>query len=163
MNLRTAESVSPRHPDKICDQISDSILDAALTQDPNSRVAIETVGGHKFLLIIGEITTHAKIDYEAIARNFVTKDYTVKVNVVHQSPEIALGVDTGGAGDQGIMVGYACDETDNLMPLEVDLSRSLNKYIYKKYPFDGKTQITTSDGYITAVVASFQKCHKERT
>lgn len=161
MNLRTAESVSPRHPDKICDQISDSILDAALTQDPNSRVAIETVGGHKFLLIIGEITTHAKIDYEAIARNFVTKDYTVKVNVVHQSPEIALGVDTGGAGDQGIMVGYACDETDNLMPLEVDLSRSLNKYIYKKYPFDGKTQITTSDGYITAVVASFQNATKK--
>ena len=156
MLLRTAESVSPMHPDKICDQISDSVLDAALKEDPNSRVAVETVGGHKLVILIGEITTTAKIDYEAIARRFVDDSYKVIVKIVHQSPEIASGVDTGGAGDQGIMVGYATNETKNMMPLEVDLSRSLNRYIYEKYPFDGKTQITTSDGKIVAVVASFQ-------
>ena len=157
MSLKTAESVSPKHPDKICDQISDSILDAALEQDPLSRVAIEAVGGHKLLVIIGEVTTTAKIDYEAIARRFVDKSYEVKIKVVHQSPEIANGVDTGGAGDQGIMVGYACSETDNLLPLEVDLSRSLNRFIYNHFPYDGKTQITTKDGRISSVVASFQK------
>src|ERR1700735_1858032 len=111
MNLRTAESVSPKHPDKLCDQISDSILDAALKVDPNSRVAVETVGGHKLLVLIGEITTKAKIDYEKIARRFVDDSYKVIVQIVHQSPEIASGVDTGGAGDQGIMVGYATSET----------------------------------------------------
>ena len=160
MNLRTAESVSPRHPDKICDQISDSILDAALKVDPNSRVAIETVGGHKLLVLIGEITTEAKIDYEKIARRFVDDSYEVRVQIVHQSPEIAGGVDTGGAGDQGIMVGYATNETENLIPLEVDLSRSLNRYLYAKFPYDGKTQITISDGKIIAIVASFQNAKK---
>jgi len=160
MNLRTAESVSPKHPDKICDQISDSILDAALEQDPLSRVAIEAVGGHKLLVVIGEITSNAKIDYEKIARQFVDKSYEVKIQVVEQSPEIAQGVDTGGAGDQGIMVGYACSETDNFLPLEVDLSRALNKLIYSKFPYDGKTQVTITDGQITAVVASFQNASK---
>ncbi|MGZ6005732.1 MAG: methionine adenosyltransferase domain-containing protein [Candidatus Saccharimonadales bacterium] len=155
-NIRTAESVSPKHPDKICDQISDSILDAALEQDPQSRVAVETVGGHGLLVIIGELTSHAKLDYEAIARQFVSKDCEVKIKIVHQSPEIAQGVDTGGAGDQGIMVGYATSETDNFLPLEVDLSRSLNKFLYAKFPYDGKTQITVADGKIQAVVASFQ-------
>ncbi len=160
MNLRTAESVSPRHPDKICDQISDSILDAALKVDPNSRVAVETVGGHKLLVVIGEITTKAKIDYEAIARRFVDKSYKVVIKIVHQSTEIASGVDTGGAGDQGIMVGYATSETENLLPLEVDLSRSLNRFIYDKYPYDGKTQVTTSDRKIEAIVSSFQNAKK---
>ena len=160
MNLRTAESVSPKHPDKICDQISDSILDAALKIDPNSRVAVETVGGHKLVVLIGEITAKAKIDYEKIARRFVDESYKVIVRIVHQSPEIAGSVDTGGAGDQGIMVGYATNETENLMPLEVDLSRSLNRFIYDKFPYDGKTQITTSDSKITAIVASFQNAKK---
>lgn len=161
MGLRTAESVSPKHPDKICDQISDSILDEALKHDPLSRVAVEVVGGHKLLVIIGELTSQAKINYETIARKFVGKDYKVKVNVVHQSPEIAQGVYVGGAGDQGIMVGYATDETDNLLPLEVDLSRSLNRFLYNKFPFDGKTQVTIDDGKIVAIVASFQNASKK--
>jgi S-adenosylmethionine synthetase len=156
MKYKTAESVSPKHPDKICDQISDSILDEALSQDPKSRVAIETVGGHKLLVIIGELTSTAKIDYLDIAKRYVTEDYQIKVQVSHQSPEIAEGVDSGGAGDQGIMVGYATNETANLMPLEVDLSRSLNRYIYQSFPYDGKTQITTLDSEVKAVVASFQ-------
>lgn len=157
MNFRTAESVSPKHPDKICDRISDTILDEALSQDKTSRVAVETVGGHRLLAIIGEVTSRAKLDYEAIARRFVAKDYKVIVNVVHQSPEISHGVDSGGAGDQGIMVGYATNETENLMPLEVDLSRSLNKYLYKHFPYDGKTQVTTANNRVHTVVASFQK------
>lgn len=161
MNIRTAESVSPKHPDKICDQVSDSILDAALEYDPNSRVAIETVGGHKLLVIIGEVTSKTKIDYEKIARRFVDDNYEVKINVIHQSPEIAHGVDTGGAGDQGIMVGYATNESENLIPLEVALSRSLNRFIYKSFQFDGKTQITVSDGKIVTIVASFQNSKKE--
>jgi len=161
MNIRTAESVSPRHPDKICDQISDSILDAALEQDPHSRVAVEAVGGHKLLVVLGEITTHAKIDYEKIARRFVDDSYEVKIKMVHQSPEIAQGVDTGGAGDQGIMVGYASAETDNLLPLEVDLSRSLNRFLYNHFPYDGKTQVTLAENKISAVVASFQNAKKK--
>ncbi len=154
--LRTAESVSPKHPDKICDQISDSVLDEILKQDEFSRVAIETVGGHKKVLVAGEVTTNASVDYEAVARRFVPKEYEVQVNVVEQSPEIAGGVDTGGAGDQGIMVGYATSETDNLMPLEAGLSRELNSIIFEKFPNDGKTQVTIEDGAIQSVVASFQ-------
>lgn len=154
--LKTAESVSPKHPDKICDQISDSVLDEALGQDENARVAIEAMGGHGLLVVSGEVTTTAKIDYEAIARRYVDKNFRVEINVSHQSPEIARGVDTGGAGDQGIMVGYATNETDSLIPLEIELARDLNKRIFKKFAHDGKTQITLSDGHISAVVASFQ-------
>ena len=160
MGLRTAESVSPKHPDKICDQISDSIVDAALFGDPNSRVAVETVGGHKLLVIIGEVTSKTKIDYEKIARQFVDTSYEVRVQVVHQSNEIANGVDTGGAGDQGIMVGYATSETKNYMPLEVEISRSLNRHLYNKFPYDGKTQITLNNREIVAIVASFQNATK---
>lgn len=160
MNLRTAESVSPMHPDKMCDRISDTILDEILRQDPESRVAIETVGGHGLLVIIGEVTSKAKVDYKAIARQFVSEGYEVKVQIVHQSPEIAKGVDVGGAGDQGIMVGYATAETENLVPLEVDLSRSLNRLIYEHFPYDGKTQITLADSKVVAVVASFQNASK---
>ncbi len=161
MSYKTAESVSPGHPDKVCDQISDSILDALLAKDPNSRVAVETVGGHKLLVVIGEVTSTSEVDYEAIARKFIPSDYEVKIKIVHQSPEIANGVDTGGAGDQGIMVGYATSETDNLLPLEVDLSRSLNKFLYAKFPYDGKTQVTTLDSEITTIVASFQNATKQ--
>ncbi len=161
MNLRTAESVSPKHPDKICDQISDSIVDAALSGDSNSRVAVEAVGGHKLLTVIGEVTSKTKIDYEKIARQFVDDSYEVRVQVVQQSSEIANGVDIGGAGDQGIMVGYATNETPNFIPLEVELSRSLNRFLYKQFPYDGKTQVTLSSNQVVAVVASFQHAKKQ--
>ena len=157
---RTAESVSPRHPDKLCDRISDAILDACLTQDSNSRVAIEVMGGHGIITITGELTTKAYVDMREIARRIAGDQYGVQVNVVKQSPEIAAGVDIGGAGDQGIMIGYACDETPEMLPLEVVLSRRLNQFIYKKFPFDGKTQVTLRNGEIESVVASFQNAPK---
>jgi len=159
---RTAESVSPRHPDKLCDQVSDAILDAYLAIDPNSRVAVETCGGHGIVYIVGEVTSTANnIDIEAIAREIVGDDVEIHINLVKQSPEIAGGVDLGGAGDQGIMIGYATDETTELMPREVILSRRLNQHIYQKFPFDGKTQVTLKmlqDGNfeLDSVVASFQ-------
>jgi S-adenosylmethionine synthetase len=156
IEYRTAESVSPHHPDKLCDQISDAVLDACLTQDPNSRVAIESMGGHGIVTITGELTTTANVNIREIAQRVTDYKYGVQVNVVQQSPEIAHGVDTGGAGDQGIMIGYACDETPELLPLEVILSRRLNQAIHAKYPFDGKTQITLKNGVIETAVASFQ-------
>lgn len=152
--IRTAESVSPHHPDKLCDQISDAILDEALRQDPLSRVAIETIGGHGSVILIGEMTTNAFVDVEPIVKRITGLSPLHKI--VRQSREISQGVDTGGAGDQGIMVGYACNETPELMPLEVMLARSLNQYIYAKHPFDGKTQVTVEDGLMKSVVASFQ-------
>lgn len=164
---RTAESVSPKHPDKLCDQISDAILDAHLKQDPQARVAVETCGGHGQVFITGEITSRAEgVDIPAIVAR-ITGDNQLKLytNLVQQSPEIAQGVDTGGAGDQGIMIGYACDETPELLPLEVVLSRRLNQFIYAKHPFDGKTQITLvlpdlgaedQTPRVSSIVASFQ-------
>ena len=164
---RTAESVSPKHPDKLCDQISDAILDAHLKQDPQARVAVETCGGHGQVFITGEITSRAKgVDIPAIVAR-ITGDDQLKLytNLVQQSPEIAQGVDTGGAGDQGIMIGYSCDETPELLPLEVVLSRRLNQFIYAKHPFDGKTQITLvlpdlgaedQTPRVSSIVASFQ-------
>ena len=153
---KTAESVSPKHPDKICDQISDAILDAHLAQDPDARVAIDVAGGHGKVFVTGEVTSHAKnVDVAAIVKR-IAGDVEVIEHLAAQSPEIAHGVDTGGAGDQGIMVGYATDETPQYLPLEVVLSRHLNQYLYKKWPYDGKTQVTTKDGEIISVVASFQ-------
>jgi len=159
--IRTAEFVSPGHPDKICDRISDKILDTCLEQDPESRVAIETTGGHGLVHLTGEITTNAELDYESIVKEVSGID-KVTHNVVKQSNEIARGVDVGGAGDQGIMVGYACDENDEYVPQEYRLARSLCRYIYEKFSYDGKTQITT-DKYknITHIVASFQNVSKE--
>lgn len=154
-NFKSAESVSPRHPDKLCDQISDAILDTYLADDPDSRVAVETVGGHGKVFITGEVTSQSHPDIEPIVRR-IAGDVELEVHLVKQSPEIAKGVDTGGAGDQGIMVGYACDETEELLPLEVVLSRKLNQFLFEKWPFDGKTQITLKDGRVTAIVASFQ-------
>ena len=154
-NYRTAESVSPHHPDKLCDQISDAILDAYFTLDPYARVAVETVGGHGKVFITGEVTSTAKIDVAPIVRR-LAGEVVLDVHLVNQSPEIAQGVDTGGAGDQGIMVGYATSETPEMLPLEVVLSRHLNQYLYKKWPFDGKTQVTLKGGKIVSVVASFQ-------
>lgn len=159
---RTAESVSPKHPDKLCDQISDAILDAYLEQDPSARVAVEACGGHKEIFIVGEVTSNTKnINIDQIVKR-ITGDDAIKImkNLQSQSPEIAQGVDTGGAGDQGIMVGYACADTPELLPREVVLSRRLNQFIFAKHPFDGKTQITLEDSNgswkVNSIVASFQ-------
>lgn len=158
---RTAESVSPKHPDKLCDQISDAILDAYLAQDPDSRVAAETCGGHGVVFVTGEITSKGDVDIEKIVHRIAGDDVEVHTKIVKQSPEIAQGVDTGGAGDQGIMIGYATDETEELLPREVVLSRHLNEFIYNKYPYDGKTQVTIApDGSIASIVASFQNVSK---
>lgn len=152
---KTAESVSPKHPDKLCDQISDAILDAYLQDDPNARVAVETVGGHGKVFITGEVTSTSHSSIEPIVQR-IAGDVDIEVHLAKQSSEIANGVDTGGAGDQGIMVGYATSETPEHLPLEVVLSRSLNQFLYETWPYDGKTQITLKDGEIVAVVASFQ-------
>lgn len=156
--IRTAECVSPKHPDKLCDQCSDAILDEALRQDPNARVAIEVMGGHGSVVVMGEMTTTAYVDIASIVKRIT--GINPLINVVQQSPEIAKGVDNGGAGDQGIMVGYACNETPELMPLETMLARSLCQFIYARYPYDGKTQITLEDGKIKSIVASFQNVNK---
>ncbi len=158
MFYRTAESVSPKHPDKLCDRISDAILDAYLTADPDARVAAEACGGHGVVFVTGEITSKADdIDVPAIVHRIAGDDIEVHTKIVKQSPEIAQGVDTGGAGDQGIMIGYACDETPELLPREVVLARRLNQFIYDKHPYDGKTQVTIApDGSIDSIVASFQ-------
>ena len=153
---KTAEFVSPKHPDKICDFIADSILDAYLEGDPKSRVAIEVMGGHNLVTINGEVTSLTKPDIEQIVKSIVGNDYEVITHIALQSPEIARGVDTGGAGDQGIMKGYATAETENFMPREYELARMLCAQIYERYPFDGKTQVTIEDGEVVAVVASFQ-------
>lgn len=152
---KTAESVSPGHPDKLCDQISDAILDAYLTSDPDARVAVETVGGHGKVFITGEVTSSLHPAIEPIVKR-IAGDVDVMVHLAKQSHEIARGVDPGGAGDQGIMVGYACAETPEGLPLEVVLARQLNQLLYSHWPYDGKTQVTLRDGIIQSVVASFQ-------
>lgn len=154
-NLRTAESVSPKHPDKLCDQISDAILDAYLVQDPNARVAVEAVGGHGEVFVVGEVTSTATVDIEPIVERLAGNVH-LRHKIVQQSPQIANGVDTGGAGDQGIMVGYATNETPEYLPLEVVLARNLNKYLFELWPYDGKTQVTVRDGNIETIVASWQ-------
>lgn len=165
MNIKTAEFVSPKHPDKICDRIADKILDSYLTKDKFSRTAIEVMGGHNKIVIIGEIKSKVsltKSEIEQIVYNIVGKHYQLIINLVEQSPEISQGVDIGGAGDQGIMIGYATRETKNLMPLEYELARNLCRQIYNKYPFDGKTQVTIDDkGRVLKVVVSFQKAAKK--
>ena len=153
--LRTAESVSPKHPDKLCDQISDAILDAYLAQDPYARVAVEAVGGHGKVFVVGEATSNAKIDVEPIVKR-IAGDVEVETRIVEQSPEIARGVDAGGAGDQGVMIGYACNETPELLPLEFVLARSLNRFLFERWPYDGKTQVTIKGREMFALVASFQ-------
>ncbi len=170
-SYRTAESVSPKHPDKLCDQISDAILDAHLAVDPNARVAVETCGGHGQVFVTGEVTSLAQnVDVEAIVHQIAGDEMKVMQNIVKQSPEIAGGVDTGGAGDQGIMIGYATDETPEMLPLEVLLSRRLNQYIFAEHPYDGKTQVTLFDAgdaeeglprYVSSIVVSFQNVPKD--
>ncbi len=156
--LKTAEFVSPKHPDKICDFIADSILDEYLRHDPSSRVAVEVMGGHNRITVSGEVTSQANghVDIEKIVQNIVGPGFEVHVKVVPQSPSIGHGVDVGGAGDQGIMVGFACADTPNFMPLEYELARNLCQEIYKVYPFDGKVQVTIDNKQIKTVVASFQ-------
>ena len=159
--FKTAESVSPKHPDKICDQISDAILDAHLAEDSNARVAVDVAGGHGKVFVTGEVTSLAKnVDVLGIVQR-LAGDVEVIEHIAAQSPEIAQGVDTGGAGDQGIMVGYATNETKELLPLEVVLARKLNQFLYEQWPFDGKTQVTTKDGKIVSVVASFQHASQQ--
>ncbi|MCX6715236.1 MAG: methionine adenosyltransferase domain-containing protein [Candidatus Uhrbacteria bacterium] len=162
MSIKTAECASPKHPDKICDFIADSILDAYLAIDKNSRTAIEVMGGHKLITINGEATSLGKPDLEKIVQSIVGDNYTIQINIVAQSPEIARGVDIGGAGDQGIMKGYATAETKSMMPREYELARNLCQEIYKIYPYDGKTQVTLVDNRITAVIASFQNAPTEK-
>lgn len=168
----TVESVTNGHPDKVCDQISDAILDACLSQDPLSRVAIETVGAHGTIFIGGELTTNAQINAVSIARKVYKKiGYTEKVkiitNIISQSPDISQGVDTGGAGDQGIMYGYATNETPEFLPKGVVLVHKLTRGLkdlreIEKVDWlmpDGKAQVTIIDGKVDTVLVSTQ--HKE--
>lgn len=167
--IYTVESVTSGHPDKICDQISDAVLDSCLAQDPYSRVAIETVGAHGLLVIAGELTTNAKLDFEKIARKTYADigypdNLKILTNIVRQSPDIAQGVDSGGAGDQGIMYGYATDETREYMPKGVVLAHKLTRGLEKlrksgEIPWlkaDGKAQITINDNRVQSVLVSAQ-------
>src|SRR5574342_1025960 len=162
-HLFTSESVTEGHPDKIADQISDAILDAVMAEDPLGRVACETLVTTGLAMISGEITTKTYVDFPSIVRNtireigytrakygFDSETCAVVSSIDPQSPDIAQGVDTGGAGDQGLMFGYACRETPELMPLPIMLAHKLTRGlsdarrqgVLDYLRPDGKTQVT---------------------
>src|SRR5271168_4460092 len=185
-HLFTSESVTEGHPDKIADQISDAVLDAVMEQDPYGRVACEVLVTTGICVVSGEITTTCYVDVPKIAREtikeigytdaaygFDSKTCGVLNTIQSQSPDIAMGVDTGGAGDQGLMFGYACDETPELMPLPIQLAHQLTKKLSEVRKAgtvdylrpDGKSQVSVEyvNGQpkrIEAVVVSTQ--HDDR-
>lgn len=186
--LFTSESVTPGHPDKLCDKIADMILDAYLKEDSSSRVAVEVCAHKNGIVVMGEVTSKAKIDIERIVRNaiidvgydndnlgFNGNNVKVSININTQSNDIAMGVNTSsdskllGAGDQGMMFGYATDETENFMPYSIYLANKLSEKLYnafktKKIPYlrpDGKTQVTICyiddvPKYVDTIVISAQ-------
>lgn len=169
----TCESVFKGHPDKVCDQVSDAILDACLAQDRGSRVAVECLIKDDMLVVAGEVTTSAKVDYAEVAKATLreigyTEDYRVVEKISRQSPDIAIGVDKDGAGDQGIVYGYATNETPEYMPLAFVLSRRIAKRmdaVSDEHPDvfgkDGKCQVTVAykdrkPKYIKEIIVSTQ-------
>ncbi len=156
MKSYIAESVSYLHPDKICDQISDNIVDAFLKQDPGARVAVETAGGHGHVSLYGEITADAEVNVidetKKLYKKLTGDEIAVESYISQQSPEIATGVNKGGAGDQGVMVGYACRENELYLPQEMYLCRRLLKGIKT----DAKSQVVIQGGKIRSVVLSVQ-------
>lgn len=140
--LFTSESVTEGHPDKLCDLISDTVLDECLKQDKNSRVAVETFASNDKITIAGQLTTNAKINIEDIARNVLKgigykgkgididfENCVIDINITKQSADIAQGVDVGGAGDQGIMFGYANTDTEEYMPFAISFAHKLSKQL----------------------------------
>lgn len=171
-NLYAVESVTSGHPDKVCDQISDAVLDACLGEDPQSRVAVESFGCHGLIMVGGEITTRAGFDAAAIAREVYRdvgyrEEPEIVVRLERQSPDISRGVDTGGAGDQGIMYGYATDETGNFMPRGIVFVHGLTRGLENLRKSgraewlepDGKAQVTMRNGEAESVLVSCQ--HKD--
>ena len=184
----TSESVTEGHPDKLCDQISDAVLDAVLSADPLGRVACESMAKDQDVYVVGEVTTKAKLDIDPLVRETIRKiGYTqadagftadtcrVTSNLTQQSPDIAMGVDTGGAGDQGLMFGYACDETRELMPFPIMMAHKLclqlaearRRGVLDFLRPDGKSQVTVEyEGgkpvRVDAVVVSTQHADSAR-